>query len=918
MKVIEKEPLEKENKVKQVLNEKRIMEALEHPFIVKLYWSFQSRRKLQFVMDFCAGGELFYHLHNVGRLSEAQAKFYFAEIVLGIEYLHKHGIVYRDLKPENVLLDVDGHVRLADFGLSKEGLTLTELTHSFCGSPEYMSPEMLQQCGHTLTVDFYSLGALIYEMILGLPPHYSTNRDEMYKRILMDPVSIPSTLSQPLREFLAELLRKNPARRLGSKRGIEEIKEHIWCKDINWDRYLAKKVDPPFKPGLRQSHFDPEYTASIVEQPCQKTERSYSYYCNGSNCTSFMEDRSETPSVLETYRQSESKYHGFSFERPGMVPAEEKSPVPTSGSKKSANKVGHEKENFAPKEEDSESMFSIAQEYDTEEPVKSAKVSHTPAKKVCAGPVLLETMMAGNKANLAGGALPPESLCKSVVSSPAGHVLSPLVPGQAWSHTQKHTPSQKTLQPKTESAHPKLLVAPAAEEVSTNCFMDDENDMHKVYFQTRGDNVALDKRKTMGGTSAGSAKFIVKMKPAAKSKGALVKGLEKTLDQENYTRLSDVYGGGKKVALEKTVTTGLSSTLTSVKAAAVPAPTATKANIPGIIEKNVKEALKKISKDPLKISQTPKAGAIPLLLFGSNASNNATANKQSSYIKILDGTASKPSASAEPSAKRVIPSRNTCAGTKNSKKCIKPTVAEENGSSSTVAKLSMQLQSSFEKVADPAAMHKACFDKVNKEQKKIQEFFNKILKSSTLVDPQAKEALNAASTTAKSRPYLKEDTPSHHQLAKVSLLHPESKKGFLGNTNTTKLSMANFLATSKNTHRDGSVESEQRHTTTLNWSKDATSAELRTVDFIENKAKTMAKKGSTNRSHSKKDAAVSKRSSSSGKRVDNSTSSSTSKFDHSLKNGNKILLGNVKDKKGAPTVAAATATKVVIDGKKVY
>ena len=319
MKVIKKELLEKENKVRQVLNERKIMELLEHPCIVKLHWSFQSKTKLHFVMDFCAGGELFYHLHNVGRLTEQQAKFYFAEIVLGIEYLHSHEIVYRDLKPENVLLDIDGHVRLADFGLSKEKINLEMQATSFCGSPEYMSPEMLQQNGHNLTVDFYSLGALLYEMIIGLPPHYSTNRDEMYERILYEPLTIPTFLSATLRSFLVGLLKKDPLERLGSKRGIEEIKEHPWCNDINWDYYLSRKVEPPFKPNLRQSHFDPEYTQCPVQAQCCKAERRYSCYWEGNSEVMHPSvlnmDQSECSSMLDTHRQSENKYKGFSFTR---------------------------------------------------------------------------------------------------------------------------------------------------------------------------------------------------------------------------------------------------------------------------------------------------------------------------------------------------------------------------------------------------------------------------------------------------------------------------------------------------------------------------------------------------------------------------------------------------------------------------
>ncbi len=130
-------------------------------------------------MDLCAGGELFYLLHVKGRLPEEMAKFYFAEILLGLEYMHNKKIVYRDLKPENVLIDIDGHIKLADFGLSKV-LNLNETSNSFCGSPEYMSPEMLMGTGHSFKVDYYSLGAILFEMLTGLPPHYSTDRNAMY------------------------------------------------------------------------------------------------------------------------------------------------------------------------------------------------------------------------------------------------------------------------------------------------------------------------------------------------------------------------------------------------------------------------------------------------------------------------------------------------------------------------------------------------------------------------------------------------------------------------------------------------------------------------------------------------------------------------------------------------------------------
>jgi len=287
-------------KSRQVVNEKFIMEQLSHPYIVKLHWAFKSKDDLHFVMDFCAGGELFYHLHNVGRLTEPQAKFYFAEVLLGLEYLHEQKVIYRDLKPENILLDIDGHIKLADFGLAKGGIDLTSLTDSFCGSPEYLSPEMLKQSGHTITLDFYSLGVLLYEMILGLPPYYSKDRDEMYKRILTAPLKLPAYLSTELKDLLTGLLKKSPKHRLGSQRGIKEIKEHSWCKDIDWESFYKRKVNPPFKINLQRSHFDAEYMS--IHDSSQKAERSYSCYWEGE-------------SVLDTCSIETERFENFSFTR---------------------------------------------------------------------------------------------------------------------------------------------------------------------------------------------------------------------------------------------------------------------------------------------------------------------------------------------------------------------------------------------------------------------------------------------------------------------------------------------------------------------------------------------------------------------------------------------------------------------------
>lgn len=202
---------------------------------------------------------MFYHLQQKGRFPEFLAKFYFAEILLGIEYLHSKNIVYRDLKPENVLIDVDGHVKLADFGLSKI-FKPQERSFSYCGSPEYMCPEILKREGHNHMVDYYTLGALLYEMLTGLPPFYTNNKSEMTKRILESELTYSSSLSPLAVSLIARLLERNPQKRLGSQRGMEEIKAHEWCADIEWEVVRQKRLTPLWKPRLDQSNFDPEFT----------------------------------------------------------------------------------------------------------------------------------------------------------------------------------------------------------------------------------------------------------------------------------------------------------------------------------------------------------------------------------------------------------------------------------------------------------------------------------------------------------------------------------------------------------------------------------------------------------------------------------------------------------------------------------
>ena len=170
MKTLKKDFIIKNNQIKNTKIERDIMQQITHPFVVKLHYAFQSPETLYFVTDFLNGGELFFHLCNEIRFSEARAKFYAAEMVLALSHLHSQGIIYRDLKPENVLLDAQGHIKLTDFGLSKVKQPETELTNTFCGTPEYLAPEIILNNGHTFGVDWWSLGMLLYEMISGINP----------------------------------------------------------------------------------------------------------------------------------------------------------------------------------------------------------------------------------------------------------------------------------------------------------------------------------------------------------------------------------------------------------------------------------------------------------------------------------------------------------------------------------------------------------------------------------------------------------------------------------------------------------------------------------------------------------------------------------------------------------------------------
>ncbi|KAG8850049.1 AGC protein kinase Gad8 [Tulasnella sp. 330] len=250
--------------ITHILAERTVLALVNNPFVVPLKFSFQSVDKLYLVMSFVNGGELFYHLQREGKFDQNRSRFYAAELLCALEHLHSFNVIYRDLKPENILLDYTGHIALCDFGLCKLNMSEKEKTNTFCGTPEYIAPELLESQGYTKTVDWWTLGVLLYEMMTGLPPFYDENVNTMYQRILSDPLRFPEDMPADARSIMTGLLNRDPNRRLGVN-GAEEIKRHpFFAKHIDWDRLIAKKITPPFKPSVTGqidvSNFDPEFT----------------------------------------------------------------------------------------------------------------------------------------------------------------------------------------------------------------------------------------------------------------------------------------------------------------------------------------------------------------------------------------------------------------------------------------------------------------------------------------------------------------------------------------------------------------------------------------------------------------------------------------------------------------------------------
>lgn len=281
MKVIKKALVADEDDIDWVQTEKHVFEqATNYPFLVALHSCFQTASRLFFVIEFVKGGDLMFHMQRQRKLPEEHARFYAAEITLALNFLHERGIIYRDLKLDNVLLDHEGHIKLTDYGMCKEGIQPGGTTSTFCGTPNYIAPEILRGEDYDFSVDYWALGVLLYEMLAGRSPFDIPNtgdnpdqntEDYLFQFILEKTIRIPRSISVKAQSVLKGFLNKNPIERLGCNpgTGFTDVQSHPFFRPIDWERLEAKQITPPYRPHIQSDydleHFDTQFTSEAVQ-----------------------------------------------------------------------------------------------------------------------------------------------------------------------------------------------------------------------------------------------------------------------------------------------------------------------------------------------------------------------------------------------------------------------------------------------------------------------------------------------------------------------------------------------------------------------------------------------------------------------------------------------------------------------------
>jgi len=281
LKCIKKQQIIKNKNIENIKNEKKTLEKIEHPFIIKMRYTFQNREKIFLAFDYYNGGEMFFHLQKQKRFNENIAKFYAAEIYLALSYLHKEKFIYRDLKPENVILDKTGHIKLIDFGLAKGNISSTNLTGTICGTNEYIPPEVICGKRYGFNFDWWGFGNILYEMIFGYPAFNDQNKSNLFKKIVYQEPSYRGTnVSADALDLLKRLLKKDPRDRIKPS----EIPNHPWFKGVNFEDIMNMRVIPPFKPKVRNeddlSNIDPAFLNEAINSPVksfnpQMVDQSY-------------------------------------------------------------------------------------------------------------------------------------------------------------------------------------------------------------------------------------------------------------------------------------------------------------------------------------------------------------------------------------------------------------------------------------------------------------------------------------------------------------------------------------------------------------------------------------------------------------------------------------------------------------------